>query len=216
MTVLLEPVTRDDQLPPPVVSVRGLGLHTRRGWVFRGVDLDARPGELIAVVGPSGSGRTSLLLAVAGRFTTNRGTIGRRAPAALGYVRGVSEPEPGLTVAEHVEERLLLLLGHARWRRTRRQLMVADALVDYPGEPAQLVRNIDTYQRHVLGLVLARLERPGLVVVDDADADLSAAERTDLWIRLRALADSGVAVVATCRETDPSVPDRVVMLEANR
>jgi ABC-2 type transport system ATP-binding protein len=68
----------------------------------------------------------------------------------------------------------------------------------------------------VLGLTLARLEDPRLVVVDDADADLSTGERADLWHRMRRLARSGVAVVAACREADPRVPDRTVTLEAYR
>src|SRR5690349_4327357 len=103
-----------------VVSARGLGMRTRRGWIFRPVDLDANAGDLVALTGPSGSGRTSLLLALAGRFATNHGTVTRTGTAALGYVRDVTDPEAGLTVAEHVEERLLLL-GRARWRRSYRQ-----------------------------------------------------------------------------------------------
>jgi ABC-2 type transport system ATP-binding protein len=199
----------------PVVRAAGLGLRTRRGWVFRGVDLDVYPGELVALTGPSGSGRSSLLLALAGRFTTSDGTLTRNGRAALGYVPGVSETEPGLTVAEHVEERLLLL-GRARWRRRYRRMLVDEALADYPGGADQLVRTIDTYQQHLLGLVLARLEGPRLIVVDDADADLSTAERADLWRRLRRLADEGIAVVASCREIDPQLPDRTVTLEGNR
>jgi len=195
----------------PVVEAHGLGLRTRRGWVYRDVDLTVYPGELVAVTGAAGSGRTSLLLALAGRFVTGHGTLRRTGPAALGYVPGATDPEAGLTVAEHVEERLLLV-GRAPWRRTARRRLVVRCLGDggYPGAADQLVRELDTYHKHRLGLVLARVERPRLVVVDDADADLSAAERADLWAALRALAGECVAVVAACREVDPAVPDRIV------
>lgn len=87
---------------------------------------------------------------------------------------------------------------------------------DYPGDPDELIRNLGTYQRHLLGLVLARIENPRLVVVDDADADLSAAERAELWLRLRSLTDHDIAVIATCREIDPLVPDQILTLEAHR
>src|SRR6266536_268073 len=212
-----ESAAQESAAPPPtrVIRARGLGMRTRRGWVFHDVDLDVHAGELVALTGPAGGGRTSLLLALAGRFVTNHGTIDRVGPAALGYVPGVSEPEPGLTVAEHVEERLLLL-GRARWRRSFRQELISAALADYPGDPDQLIRTVDMYHQHLLGLVLARLERPRLIVVDDADADLSTAERVDLWARLRDLADGGIAVVASCREADPRVTDHVVTLEGNR
>jgi ABC-2 type transport system ATP-binding protein len=107
-----------------VVSARGLGVHTRRGWVFRDVDLDVAPGELIALVGAAGSGRTSLLLALAGRFKVTAGTLDRHGTAALAYVPGATDPEPNLTVAEHVEERLLLT-GRAPWRPAPRRALVA-------------------------------------------------------------------------------------------
>ena len=92
-----------------IVEASGLGLRTRRGWVFRDVDLTVEAGELHAVTGPPGSGRTSLLLALAGRFPPTEGRLRRRGPAALGQVAGVHEPDPALTVAEHIQERLLLL-----------------------------------------------------------------------------------------------------------
>ncbi|MYT05250.1 ATP-binding cassette domain-containing protein, partial [Streptomyces sviceus] len=50
------------------VTAEGFGLKGPRGWAFRGIDLAAEPGALIAVEGPSGSGRTSLLLALTGRM----------------------------------------------------------------------------------------------------------------------------------------------------
>jgi ABC-2 type transport system ATP-binding protein len=231
-TFVLTSQYKSEEATMLVVSAHGLGLRTRRGWIFRDVDLEVKPGELVALTGPSGSGRTSLLLALAGRFVTNRGTVERRGPAALGYVPDVSEPEPGLTVAEHVEERLLLCrsgpsptegpgasgksAGRARWRRGYRKELVSAALDDYSGDPDELIRNLDTYHRHLLGLVLARIENPRLVVVDDADADLSAAERAELWLRLRSLTDHDIAVIVACREIDPLVPDQILTLEAHR
>ena len=169
-----------------VVSARGLGLRTRRGWVFRDVDLDVAPGELRALTGPAGSGRTSLLLALAGRFKITDGTLERHGRAALAYVPGVTDPDPNLTVAEHVLERSLLL-GSKR------------VPVDHPD---RLGRDLTPLGKHRLGLTLARLEDPDLIAVDDADTGLSTDERAELWTQLQALADDGYAVIATCRE-DP-------------
>ena len=175
----------------PVVTAQELGIRTRRGWVFRGVDLEVEPGGFVALTGPSGSGRTSLLLALAGAFRTTAGTRRLAGRAGIGLVPGINEPEPGLTAAEHVRERLLLL------GRADDPARVLDGLgVD----PATLGRDLTPYQRQRLMLALATMGYPELVVADDVDLGLSAAERAELWQALADLADQGYAVVATARE----------------
>jgi ABC-2 type transport system ATP-binding protein len=180
-----------------VLSARDLGLRTRRGWVFRGVDLDVEAGDVVALTGQAGSGRTSLLLALAGNFATSTGTVVRAGRAGLGQVPGVHDPEPALTVAELVRERLLLL-GRAAGRPTAAR--IAEILDGYPAEPGTLGRDLDPYLRHLLMLRLAQLNRPTLIAVDDVDVALSMPERTALWTELRDVADRGIAVLATCRE----------------
>ncbi|OKI05210.1 ABC transporter ATP-binding protein [Streptomyces sp. CB02923] len=102
------------------VTATGYGLEGPRGWAFRDVGLTAQPGSLIAVEGPSGSGRTCLLLALTGRMAATAGTAevaglplpkkkaAVRAVTALAHVPGVTDLEPALTVAEHLRERALL------------------------------------------------------------------------------------------------------------
>ncbi|WP_425442699.1 ATP-binding cassette domain-containing protein [Streptomyces indicus] len=92
------------------------------------MEFRAEQGELIAVEGPSGSGRTSLLLALTGRMRATEGhadiavgagsrTGSLRLPkqaaavrriSAVAHVPGVTDLDPALTVAEHLHERALL------------------------------------------------------------------------------------------------------------
>jgi ABC-2 type transport system ATP-binding protein len=174
------------------LTARGLGLRTRRGWVFRDVDVDVSAGDVLALTGPARSGRTSLLLALTGYFATSAGTVTRSVPAALGLVPGVHDVEPGLTVAEHVRERELLLGREAD-------------VSGYPGSPEALGRDLTPYQRHRLMLALATVGEPGLIAVDDVDRGLSTVERAELWAAVGELAERGYAVLATCRELDDGV-----------
>ncbi|MEV6930505.1 ATP-binding cassette domain-containing protein [Dactylosporangium sp. NPDC051485] len=179
-----------------VLLAEGLGARTRRGWVFRDVDLAVEAGEFVTLSGAAGSGRTSLLLALAGHFRTSAGSVRRSAPAALGFVAGVNEPEPGLTVAEHVEERLVLL-GRASWSLRKRRRQALDRLVDVPLRPETLGRDLDPLGAHLLCLALARVNEPGIILADDVDSGLSEVERRTL---VEALRDTGAAVVVTARE----------------
>ncbi|WP_257004671.1 ATP-binding cassette domain-containing protein [Streptomyces sp. Tue6028] len=102
------------------VTAEDFGLEGPRGRVFGGVRVDAEPGSLIAIEGPSGSGRTCLLLALTGRMRPTEGTarVGSsrlpkqmaavRRTSGLAHVPGVTDLDPALTVGEHLRERALL------------------------------------------------------------------------------------------------------------
>ncbi|WP_106409820.1 ATP-binding cassette domain-containing protein [Streptomyces canus] len=211
------------------VTAEGFGLEGPRGWAFRGVDLAAEPGALIAVEGPSGSGRTSLLLALTGRMKATEGTAtvgGARLPKQLAAVRrfsapanvaGVTDLDPALTVAEHLRERALLqrrfgdsvraLLRPREERRSEARLRIDTALTAagldreaLPKGARTAVRDLERLEALRLSVALALIGRPRLLAVDDLDLKLSDAERTEAWALLRSLAAAGTTVVAVCSE----------------
>lgn len=209
--------------------VEGLGLKGPRGWAFRDVSFRAGAGSLVALEGPSGTGRTCLLLALTGRMKTKEGTaeIGGlplprrmaaiRRIAALGQVPGVSELDPSLTVAEHLRERALLqhrfdgsvraLLRRPGTRaaetRARIDEAVAAAGLDLAALPKgdrTSVRDLERLEALRLSIALALIGRPRLLGVDDTDLKLSDADRAEAWALLRAVADGGTTVLAVCSE----------------
>ncbi|PVD10855.1 ATP-binding cassette domain-containing protein [Streptomyces sp. CS207] len=211
------------------VTARDLGLRGPRGWAFRDVRVDAGPGSLIAVAGPSGSGRTCLLLALTGRMRPTDGTAtvgGLRLPrqmsalrriSALAHVPGVTDLDPALTVAEHLRERALLQrrfgasardLLRPRAERAAKARLLADTALSAAGlDPEALPKGLRTAVRDLertealrLSIALALAGRPRLLGVDDADLKLSAAEREEIWSLLASIAASGTTVVAVCGE----------------
>ena len=210
------------------VSAEGFGLKGPRGWVFRGVGLMAPPGSLVAVEGPSGSGRTCLLLALTGRMRPTEGHAevgGARLPgraaavrafSALGPVPGVSELDPAFTVAEHLRERALLrrrfdgsprsLLRPGAARAASRAAIdtaldtVGLDLAALPKAERTSVRDLERLEALRLSLALALMGRPRLLAVDDTDLKLSGPERAEAWRLLRGLADDGTTVLAVCGE----------------
>ncbi|MFI7300351.1 ATP-binding cassette domain-containing protein [Streptomyces sp. NPDC050121] len=212
------------------VTADGFGLRGPRGWAFRGIGVDAEPGSLIAIEGPSGSGRTSLLLALTGRMKATEGTAtvgGARLPrqlaavrrvAGLAHVAGVTDLEPALTVGEHLHERALLerrfggsvreLLRPRAERATRAQLRIETALAAAGLDPEETlpkgtrtaVRDLERLEALRLSVALALIGRPGLLGVDDVDLKLTSAEREEAWALLRSLAEAGTTVLAVCGE----------------
>jgi phosphonate transport system ATP-binding protein len=62
-------------LPAQQVSLRGLGLERRGRWLFRGIDIEVRRGKFVAILGPSGAGKTSLLACLAGTLAPSEGQV---------------------------------------------------------------------------------------------------------------------------------------------
>ncbi|MFF4897376.1 ATP-binding cassette domain-containing protein [Streptomyces sp. NPDC001068] len=212
----------------PVTAER-LGLEGPRGRVFQGISLDAGPGGLIAVDGPSGSGRTCLLLTLTGRMRATEGTatVGEfrlpkqpaavRRISAVANVAGVTDLEPALTVGEHLRERALLQrrfgdslrdLARPRSERTTRTARrVDDALAAAGLDPAALpkgprtaVRDLERIEALRLSVALALVGEPRLLAVDDVDLKLSAAERSEAGALLASIAAAGTTVLAVCGE----------------
>ena len=185
----------------PVLTVNGAGVRHRRRWLFRDLDVSVSAGEVVAIVGPPGSGRTTVLLALAKRFRLSAGEITLMGTAALGHVPDVCEPESVLTVAEHVRERFLL-----EGRRP-----VAD--LDWHGlDPALRGFELSPFQRQVLGLILARIPQPQLIALDAIDEGLNAEEREHLGNLIDEVTQDDIAVLLTAREIDESRVSTVVRL----
>lgn len=209
------------------VTARGYGLKGPRGFAFRGISVDAEPGSLIAIEGPSGTGRTCLLLSLTGRMKATEGsaTVGgfrlpkqlaaARRVSALAHVAGVTELDPALTVGEHLRERALLQRqfwdslrglmrpGKERRREARQRIDTALAAAGLDREALPkgnrtVVRDLERLEALRLSIAVALIGRPRLLGVDDTDLKLSDAERAEVWKLLKSIAESGTTVVAVC------------------
>ncbi|MFI9553822.1 ABC transporter ATP-binding protein [Nonomuraea endophytica] len=187
-----------------MIVAKGLAVD----GVFPEVTFESAKGTLTVVAGPAGSGRTSLLLTLAGRMKPTGGTLsvaGHTRPrairkaAALALVDGVTDLDRSLTVREHLRERRRKPYTQA----LKRAGVVADERA--------LTRELDREQRVRLGLALALLDEPHVIVADNVDLGLPDDRRLAVWQALRDLAAAGHTVVASAVEA-PARVDTLVEL----
>ena len=204
------------------VVARNLHLTGKRGPVYGPIDLTVRTGELLLVTGPAGSGRTALLLTLAGRLRPSPGSeltvLGHRLPrraravqhrsSAVGFA-GLDDLDEEVSVAAAVREREAWL---APWYRIVRRpddahvaLVCGRVFGDRPVPTArQVVHSLDEASNLMLRISLAMLGNPSLLVIDDLDQLRDSGSRVEVWESLRRLsARDGVTVLvasSTARE----------------
>lgn len=120
---------------PPHLSLASLGLRRNDRWLFRGIDWEVPRGRVVAVVGASGAGKSSLLACLAGQLAPTEGTVrchlaeGPCAPTActprFGVVFQHFALSPNSTLLTNV---LCGRLGRYPWWRTLAGFSHADKL----------------------------------------------------------------------------------------
>jgi putative ABC transport system ATP-binding protein len=210
------------------VSLR-VGHGADATYALRGVSFAAAAGDLTAVVGPAGSGKSSLLHVLAGldRPTTGAVTLAGRLLAGLGDREatalrrdhvGILLPEapalPTITIRENVA---LPLLIAAR----RPEPGAVEALLERVGLADHLHHRPDQLtpgERRRAALARALLGAPSVLLVDEPAADLPADEARALMRLLRDAAhEDGIAVVVFTREPAvAAMADRVEQLAEGR
>lgn len=212
------------------LEVRGLRVRRGDDEVIRGVDLDVAPGEVCALMGVSGAGKTTALRAIAALQPFHAGTISvggaALAPGALqreaqlrAWRRAVGMVFQAHALFEHLTalENVTLAPIHALgWTRTRAD-EVARALLDSLGvlpREGALPRELSGGEAQRVAIARALAPDPLLLLMDEPTSALDPARRGALGEVLRKLAANGRALVISTHDVDfaSGYADRVAVL----
>lgn len=75
MTATVDPSATAPPDARPLVTVRGLSFHRGERVIFQNVDLDIPRGKITAIMGPSGTGKTTLLRLMGGQIRPEAGRV---------------------------------------------------------------------------------------------------------------------------------------------
>jgi putative ABC transport system ATP-binding protein len=168
--------------PVPLLRVHGLAKRYAEADVFTGVSLEMARGELVALLGESGVGKSTLLNCIAGLDTADAGSVtldgrevlGLAEPEAarlrrevLGFVFQAFHVLPHLDVADNVGLPLQLL-GRPRGDRVERIL----AAVGLEGLGGRAPRQLSGGQLQRVAIARALVHEPALVLADEPTGNL--------------------------------------------
>jgi ABC-type branched-subunit amino acid transport system ATPase component len=225
-----------------LLEVTGLVVDFGGVHALGGVDIVARPGEVVGLLGPNGSGKTTLLNTVSGQI---RPTAGRvcldgldlvdwlpEDRARLGVVRSFQDArlfpeltvEDALLVAEDARRPTNAILSALRWPPSRRaeaakHQRVHDSLSAFGLVPFRhhRVSQLSTGTRRVVDLAAIAAAGPRLLLLDEPTAGIAQREAEafePLLRRLRELTGATVVIVEHDVPLAAALCDRLVVLEA--
>ncbi len=211
-----------DLPPSPAVWCSGLRKRYGRQTAVDDVSFSVARGEVLGLLGPNGAGKTSVIKMLLGLVRPDAGEVlllGRRSTdprsrSAVGYLPELFRYQPWLTAAE-------VLALHVRLARVDvgdAEQQECLALVGLAGRTGDRVGGFSKGMQQRLGLAVALVARPELVVLDEPTSALDPLGRVDVRDLVLALKARGVAVLLNSHligEVE-RVCDRVVILDKGR
>jgi len=194
-----------------LLSVENLSLRYGAHTVLRDVDLAIDPGEIVTIVGPNGSGKTSLLRAIIGAERPSAGRVVKSRGLRVGYVPQRLQIDPTLPITV---ERFMRLPG----RTGRAACTAALETVGAAGLSTRQMSQLSGGQFQRVMLARALLNRPQLLLLDEATQGLDQPGSAAFYRLIEDVRhETGCAVLMISHELHVvmSASDRVICLNGH-
>ena len=206
------------------LQIRDLHKSYRKRPVLRGISLDLHRGEVVALLGPNGSGKTTCFYCIAGLVPADSGRVlvdgadvsgwpmFRRARVGIGYLPQEMSIFRGLTVAENIRAILELSEPDPRRRAARLDELLAEFSIERLRDAPAMALSGGERRRTEIARCLA--SNPSFVLLDEPFAGVDPIAVAEIRGLVAGLRDRGIGVLITdhnVRET-LQIVDRAYIL----
>lgn len=202
-----------------LVELKGVYKSFGEVRALDGFDMTVRPGELLALLGENGAGKTTAISLMLGLEQPDAGQIrlfGER-PGAMDVRRRIGVMMQDVFMAPEllVHEHLTLFASYYPNGYT------ADEILEFVNATALRNRKYGVLsggQKRLIQFAIALCGRPKLLFLDEPTVGLDVQARKDLWATLRRLIQQGCSILLTTHylEEAESLADRIVVLAKGR
>jgi zinc/manganese transport system ATP-binding protein len=195
----------------PLVELSNVGIRYGATVALENVSLKVWPGQFMAIIGPNGGGKTTLLRAILGTMRAQQGKILLRGKSLessslerIGYVPQLETIDWNFPIT--VEEVISMgFFPRNHWFRgirddERRKLQSVLARLNLIGLGNRHIRELSGGQQQAVFLGRALLGDPELILLDEPTAGLDIRSRDDVIHFLHEINHQGVAVVITAHD----------------
>ena len=191
----------------PVLAVKDLEIRYGAATAVRGVSLEVKEGELVAVIGNNGAGKTSMLRGIsglvrpAGGHVTFRGADITALPAHRRVTRGLAMiPEGRMIFADQTVEDNLVLGAYGRWGKARAEVegdfeRVYTLFPRLKERRTQQAGSLSGGEQQMLAIGRGLLSKPNLLMIDELSLGLAPKIVEQLMGLLRDLNRAGLTIL---------------------
>ncbi len=190
------------------------------------VKLQAKVGQVVAIVGPNGAGKSTLLKAIFGLVNIEGGTISLDgedvthvpshvlAQSGMAYVPQVNNVFPTMSVEENLEVGGFV----GKIDMAKRIKEVLEIFPDLNTARSKKAGQLSGGQRNMLGMARALMADPKVIFLDEPTAGLSPAYVDVVWRQVKTIAELGTSVVVVEQNVDRAIANSewVYVLVAGR
>ena len=228
---LIKQEVKDEILPEkkedkkkPVLEVLGLKKRIGLKTIVEDISFDMHEGEIIGLLGPNGSGKTTIMRMLVGLTKTTKGEIYCfEKPLGLGKVKMLKEVGAMIETPEFYNYMSgwsnLKQMARVCGKKVSRARM--KELVEFVGLSKVIRKKVKTYSlgmRQRLGLAQALLNDPKILILDEPVNGLDPQGVQDFRNKLKEIAATGVSILISSHLLDEieKVSDRVIVIEKGR
>ncbi|MBJ6126054.1 ABC transporter ATP-binding protein [Microvirga splendida] len=210
---------------PPIARLDGVHVGLGERKVLQGLSLSLYQGEIFALLGRNGTGKTTLMRLLTGQLRPSSGDVrvfgGDPArDAAPRRMTGLVPQDIALYPRLTVRENLEVMAGMAGLPRREIPSRVAEAMVLVQVEDRQrdLIDHLSGGYKRRANIAAALLTRPRLLLLDEPTAGVDVDARLALHRTLRRLREEGTSVLLTTHDLDEArgLADRIGILACGR
>lgn len=223
-------------MSPPLLQARSIAKHFGALQALTDVDLDIRAGEVLAILGDNGAGKSTFIKILSGAYEASAGTLlldgapvrfvspQDAADAGIATIFQELALSENLSIAENVflgRELVQRVLGVPFLRRREMKQRVAELLRDLDAHVTDTdaaVGSLSGGQRQAVAISRALNLNAHLVIMDEPTAALAVAETRKVLQLIRRLAGGGRAVILISHNMHDvfEVADRIVVFRRGR
>ncbi len=195
---------------------------------LKSVTFSVSSGEIVALLGENGAGKSTLIKLLAGVFRADTGQAVLAGVDLFAHVHAAPiafiHQDLGLIEWMTVAENICLSLGYPRrfgmidWHAAERRALDALALLGVEIEPGARVQTLDRTEKSLVAIARALAADARLIVLDEPTASLPGDDVLRLFVALRKLRETGVAMIFVSHRLDEvfELADRMVVMRDGR